>query len=278
MFDSKVDDDSGQEPPRAFVERIAALRTIPTGLTALDSLLDGGLPRSGLTLVMGCSDAGRYEFTVTAALATARAGVNVHILRREAESLEPRFVANMSGLPLDRVPDDEGQSSAAWNDLLELPINFSYDPWLSLDHIDRVVRRDSPGPNLVVIDRLELLGIPGIDDPTRADLAEITFQVADLARERGVCVLLLTEVSLLAPTARRHIPAIDDLAIPKLYVRAADVAIALHHSATFDHESDAATAMDLKVIKGAHGGDVDSRRLRVGLDEPRVRMLDLPGW
>lgn len=268
MFDSGGRDES----PSAFVERIAAMETVPTGISELDSRLGGGLPRSGLTLLVSCAPTGQHEFVVTAALEAARAGIGVHILRRQAATLERHFVANISDLRFDRIPDDEGRSATAWNELCKLPIDFPYDAWLALDQIDQAIRRESPGPTVVVIDSLESVGIPGVDHPSRADRAEIVFDIADMAREREVCVILLARVPLAAPTAHRHTPSISDLAIPKLYLRAADTVVALHHQAAFDHHSDLTTEIDVAIVKHPLAIDSDRRNLRLDLDESRARL------
>jgi KaiC/GvpD/RAD55 family RecA-like ATPase len=107
-FYSKLNDEPNWNIARAKGITFASVLTsnmpltIPTGITALDTDLSGGLPRGQLTSIVGPVNSGKSMFAVSLGANAIRAGYKV--LHVNLEGLEEetitRYTSNLSGVPL----------------------------------------------------------------------------------------------------------------------------------------------------------------------------------
>jgi replicative DNA helicase len=176
-------------------------RAVATCVSAVDTILDGGVRAGELVIVAGRPGAGKTAYALGIASDCAEAGGRVGVVSLEMgrEELADRLLARAAGTPLARIrtgelDDDENMRQwrahvGAWN------IRIAAPPSASTPQVITQARRwAARGLDLLVIDYLQLMKHGRAD---RHDLAigETTSALKQLARDLRVPVLLLSQLN-----------------------------------------------------------------------------------
>jgi DNA repair protein RadA/Sms len=183
--------------PLREVGTTATMRRLSTGIGELDRVLGGGLVPGSLVLLGGSPGIGKSTLTNMALGNLARAGHSTLYVSGEESAEQVRLRAERLVLdPADPVPGRHA---------LEVPILAETDLDAVLDTLA------SHAPQACVIDSVqtlragELSGAPGAVGQVR----EVTGRIMELAKERGIAVVLVGHVTkdgaLAGPRALEHL-------------------------------------------------------------------------
>lgn len=174
-----------------------------SGFAIIDEV--GALQPSDLDIIAGESSQGKTAFALNVALNAAKQGVPVVIYSLEmgAEQLASRLACIESeSLPsttiqYKRLNDEEfGKLYHAVMAMVNYPMYFNFRSNHELAALEQSIRRMCIAYDIkvVVIDYLQLLSAgDGVDRP--GEIAKITRRLKNLAKDLGVCILLLSQLN-----------------------------------------------------------------------------------
>lgn len=193
---------------------------IETGLIDLDKKLGGGLGNSDLVILGGRPSMGKTALATKIALNVARGvpGVDpdtgdivrrprhVHFfsLEMSGEQLASRLLSDLSGVPSNLIrlgKFDENQLMAirdADHVLNSLPMTIEQTGGISIGALSAKARREKRknGTGLIVVDYLQLMQAASSRGGNRVqEITEITVGLKALAKELGVPLLALSQLS-----------------------------------------------------------------------------------
>lgn len=158
---------------------------LPSGVSALDRILNGGLTTSRFTHVFGEAGSGKTTLALQFVSAACRLGIRVAYVNSEATS------------PLERLGQITGKSFTDVEDMIRLisPKSFE-EQGAVIDDLELYARE---GTRLVVIDTLTRLYRAALEDKTTNYVAhrELNMQAGilkGLARQKDIVVLVLNQV------------------------------------------------------------------------------------
>ena len=218
------------EAANAAFRREGQLAGVPSGFTDLDKLL-GGLHSSDLVILAGRPSMGKTALATNMAFHAARTVEDVetnrnHIvaffsLEMSAEQLATRILAEQTGIPSERIRrgelsnDDFERLVVVSQELERLPLFIDDTPALSIAALRTRARRLSrnPGLSMIVVDYLQLLhGSTTARNENRVqELSEITRGLKTVAKELGVPVLALSQLSRAVENRDDKRPQLSDL-------------------------------------------------------------------
>lgn len=197
---------------------------LATGLRDLDAL-SGGLHPGEVTIIAARPSMGKTDLAVNVSAAVAEAGKSVGIfsLEMSAEEITKRMLARLSTIPADRqrggrVSHHEMLSLAeASRQLDSLTLHIDDTPAPTVDAISARARRlqRRRGLDLIVVDYLQLIA-PGNSRNRRnanrtEDVTEISRALKVMAKEIGVPVIALSQLSRQVESREDKRPQLSDL-------------------------------------------------------------------
>ena len=221
----------------AAYKRESGVTGVATGLTDLDELL-GGLHASDLIILAGRPSMGKTALATNIAFNAARsyaeefdetgetrvldgAKVAFFSLEMSAEQLATRIVSEVAGLDSERLrrgkmnKDEFLRVVQAAQELSAVPFFIDDTPALSVAALRTRARRlkRTQGLDLIVVDYLQLMRGTG---PSRTDnrvqeISEITQGLKALAKELGLPVLALSQLSRAVEQRDNKRPQLSDL-------------------------------------------------------------------
>lgn len=213
---------------------------IPTGLAALDNLLDGG-PRPGQLIVIGARPGmGKSALAQTIGLHVARdLGIPVGVFNMEMQNAESgqRAIASTAKVPLHAVRRPERMTDEHWTRLTTGVEILGRVPFFTTDKAGlnilqvrsktRMLARKC-GVKLLVVDYLQLMA--GTDPKmSRAyQLEEVSRGLKTLAKELRVPVIALAQVNRSVERQEDAMPRLSDLKDCGSIEQDADVVLFLH--------------------------------------------------
>ena len=158
-----------------------------TGVTGLDDLLDGGLPRDSATVVQGSTGTGKTLLGLHFLLEGARRKERGVLFTLEETPDQLRSIAEGLGLDLDRAGAD-------------LAIRYTSPVELSTDRYLKEVRAQvaATGARRVVFDSLSTMSL-GVSSARR--FKEVVYAIAKHMRSAGVSLMMTMESEQLLGTA-----------------------------------------------------------------------------
>ncbi len=208
---------------------------VPTGFTDLDKLL-GGLQPSDLIIVAGRPGSGKTSFALSimqTAASKHHKRVALFSLEMSAEQLVQRLVASMGeldsqSLRLGKIEDaDYPRLVRATGDLSEMSIFIDDSASITPIEIRAKARRlqSEHGLDLIIIDYLQLMTIRGRIENRVQEIAQISRQLKELARELKIPVVALSQLSRAVESREDHRPQLADLRESGSIEQDADVVI-----------------------------------------------------
>jgi replicative DNA helicase len=199
------------------------LRGLATGFTDFDNKT-GGLRPGDLIIVAGRPSMGKTTLAVNMAEYAAvspdsKASVAIFSMEMPAEQLVTRMLASIGHVPLNsirggRISDDDWvRINSATSQLSEARIFIDESPALTPTDLRARARRlkREHGLDLIVVDYLQLMQVPGTKENRATEIAEISRGLKALAKELGVPVIALSQLNRAVEQRNEKKPVMSDL-------------------------------------------------------------------
>ncbi|MGA7538393.1 MAG: replicative DNA helicase, partial [Steroidobacteraceae bacterium] len=199
------------------------LRGLPTGFTDFDKLT-GGLRPGDLVIVAGRPSMGKTTLAVNMAEYAAvhqgtKASVAIFSMEMPSEQVITRMLSSIGGVPLGnlrsgRISDDDWvRITSATSQLSEAKIFLDETPALTPTELRARARRikREHGLNLIVVDYLQLMQVPGTKENRATEIAEISRGLKVLAKELAVPVIALSQLNRAVEQRDHKKPVMSDL-------------------------------------------------------------------
>jgi replicative DNA helicase len=199
------------------------LRGLATGFTDFDNKT-GGLRPGDLVIVAGRPSMGKTTLAVNMAEYAAvspdsKASVAIFSMEMPAEQLVTRMLASIGHVPLNsirsgRISDDDWvRINSATSQLSDARIFIDESPALTPTDLRARARRlkREHGLDLIVVDYLQLMQVPGTKENRATEIAEISRGLKALAKELGVPVIALSQLNRGVEQRNEKKPVMSDL-------------------------------------------------------------------
>jgi replicative DNA helicase len=199
------------------------LRGLPTGFTDFDKKT-GGLRGGDLVIVAGRPSMGKTTLAVNIAEHAAlspdsRAAVAIFSMEMPSEQVVTRMLSSIGHVPLNGIrsgqitDDDWVRITAATGQLSEARIFVDETPALTPTELRARARRlkREHGLDLVVVDYLQLMQVPGTKENRATEIAEISRGLKALAKELNVPVIALSQLNRSVEQRQEKKPVMSDL-------------------------------------------------------------------
>lgn len=206
---------------------------ISTGLSKLDEALGGGIKPGRVIVLAARPSVGKTSLAAQIGLNVAALGQPVLVLSQEMQAgdLVDRAIANLGRVELDHlmtgklVDDDWVRVTQAADAATRLPLSIDDQPALTLLDIRAKARQvqQRGGLALLIVDYLQLCSSTSGFDKRHHQIEQISRGMKQLAKELGLCVLLLSQLN-----RERGEPELDNLKESGAIEEDADTVIMLH--------------------------------------------------
>lgn len=234
------------------------VRGIPTGFAKIDAILNGGLNRGALVILGARPSMGKSAIALNIAANCAR-DYSVLFLSQEMTigELLDRTNAQLGRIPLGSVisgemTDDEWtRFSYAGQKLSDLNLHFDEQPALTLLEVrsKAQIMKRRHGLDILIIDYLQLMSGDGSN--RNAEIEEITRGLKALAKELGIVVIALSQLSRNAANKQR--PGLADLRDSGAIEQDADIVAFLHREEVENPQSNMQGLADIFIAKNRQG-------------------------
>ncbi len=227
-----------------------SLRGLPTGFTDFDNMT-GGLRPGDLVIVAGRPSMGKTTLAVNMAEYAAlrpgekRASVAIFSMEMPSEQVITRMLSSVGGVPLHNLrsgkisDDDWVRITSATTQLSEAKIFVDETPALSpmeLRARSRRVKREH-GLDLIVVDYLQLMQVPGNKENRATEIAEISRGLKVLAKELAVPVIALSQLNRGVEQRENKKPVMSDLRESGSIEQDADMILLIYRPEVYDREN-----------------------------------------
>ena len=200
---------------------------VPTGLRDLDDKL-GGLHQSDLIIIAGRPSMGKTSLATNIAFNAAKniqdngkkSSVAFFSLEMSSEQLSTRIISEQARIGSNdirrgRISDEQfDQFLETSKDISELPLFIDETPAISIAAMSNRARRIKRlhGLDLIVVDYIQLMkGLFNNKDGRVQEISQITQGLKAIAKELGVPVLALSQLSRQVEQRDDHKPQLADL-------------------------------------------------------------------
>ena len=241
------------------------LRGLPTGFTDFDKLT-GGLRGGDLMIVAGRPSMGKTTLAVNMAEYAAvhpgtRASVALFSMEMPAEQLITRMLSSIGGVPLNslrsgRISDDDWvRITGATSQLSEAKIFVDESPALNPTELRARARRvkREHGLNLIVVDYLQLMYVPGTRENRATEIAEISRGLKALAKELQVPVIALSQLNRAVEQREHKRPVMSDLRESGSLEQDADLILLIYREEVYDRNTTKKGVAEIDLVKHRNG-------------------------
>ncbi len=200
---------------------------VPTGLTDLDEKL-GGLHKSDLVIIAGRPSMGKtalatniaYHAAKNIQLKDLKSSVAFFSLEMSSEQLSTRILSEQSRIKSNDIrrgkatEEELGRYIETSRDIYELPLYIDETPAITISTLSNRARRIKRlfGLSLIVVDYIQLMRTSSKRNDGRVqEISEITQGLKALAKELGVPVLALSQLSRAVEQRDDKKPQLADL-------------------------------------------------------------------
>jgi len=200
---------------------------VPTGLTDLDEKL-GGLHKSDLVIIAGRPSMGKTALATNIAYYAAKniydnnekASVAFFSLEMSSEQLSTRILSEQSRIQSNDIRRGKATEEQlnryieTSRNIYDLPLYIDETPAISISALSNRARRLKRlfGLKLIVVDYIQLMRTNSKRNDNRVqEISEITQGLKALAKELGVPVVALSQLSRAVETRDDKIPQLSDL-------------------------------------------------------------------
>ena len=199
------------------------LRGLPTGFTDFDRLT-GGLRGGDLVIVAGRPSMGKTTLAVNMAEYAAvspdsKAAVAIFSMEMPSDQLVTRMLSSIGHVPLNSIrsgqisDEDWVRITAATSQLSDARIFIDESAALTPTELRARARRikREHGLDLVIIDYMQLMQVPGTQENRATEIAEISRGLKALAKELNVPVIALSQLNRSVEARTEKKPVMSDL-------------------------------------------------------------------
>ena len=241
------------------------LRGLPTGFTDFDKLT-GGLRPGDLVIVAGRPSMGKTTLAVNMAEYAAvhqgtRASVAIFSMEMPSEQVITRMLASVGGVPLTnlrsgRISDDDWvRITSATSQLSEAKIFIDETPALTPTELRARARRlkREHGLDLIVVDYLQLMQVPGTKENRATEIAEISRGLKVLAKELAVPVIALSQLNRSVEQREHKKPVMSDLRESGAIEQDSDMILLIYREEVYDKNTTKKGIAEIDLAKHRNG-------------------------
>ena len=215
-------------------------KKLKTGVIPLDNAL-GGLERSTVIVVAGRPSMGKTSLAMNIATFMSMQNLRIYVFSIEmtVEQIVNRIVSSITSVPFESIEKNlmsdeqrrivkEAKSYLTSLDMIVDPC--IYKSAISPDKIRSVLKQTCAHKpvDCVMIDYLQLMKSPKSKDGRQNEVAEMSRQIKQIAKEFDVPVMLLSQVNRAAEGRKSNRPRLSDLRESGSIEQDADVVLMLH--------------------------------------------------
>jgi replicative DNA helicase len=241
------------------------LRGLPTGFADFDKLT-GGLRPGDLVIVAGRPSMGKTTLAVNMAEYAAvhpgtRASVAIFSMEMPSEQVITRMLASIGGVALSslrsgKISDDDWvRITSATSQLSEAKIFVDEAPALNPTELRARARRikREHGLDLVVVDYLQLMQVPGTQENRATEIAEISRGLKALAKEMQVPVIALSQLNRAVEQREHKRPVMSDLRESGAIEQEADMILLIYREEVYDRNTTKKGIAEIDLVKHRNG-------------------------
>ncbi|MFK5986340.1 MAG: replicative DNA helicase [Pseudomonadota bacterium] len=241
----------------------SAFTGIPTSFTDFDKLTSGLQP-ADLIIVAARPSMGKTSFAMNIAenvAIGAGKGVAVFSMEMPADSLTLRMLSSLGRINQTKVrsgqldDDDWARLTSAMSILNTAPIHIDDTPALSPTDMKSRVRRllREHEIDLIVIDYLQLMQIPGRGDNRVNEISEISRGLKAMAKEMNVPVIALSQLNRSLEQRPNKRPIMSDLRESGAIEQDADLIVFIYRDEVYNEESEHKGIAEIIIGKQRNG-------------------------
>jgi replicative DNA helicase len=242
-----------------------ALRGLPTGFTDFDKIT-GGLRGGDLVIVAGRPSMGKTTLAVNMAEYAAvnpryKASVCIFSMEMPSEQLMTRMLSSLGGVHLGglrsgRISDDDWvRVTSATSQLSDARIFIDETPGLTPTDLRARARRvkREHGLDLVVVDYLQLMQVPGTKENRATEISEISRGLKALAKELAIPVIALSQLNRGVEQRENKVPVMSDLRESGAIEQDADIILLIYREEVYDKETTRKGIAEIHIAKHRNG-------------------------
>lgn len=245
---------------------------VPTGLIDLDKKTSG-LQKSDLIILAARPSMGKTAFSLCVAKNAAAKGNSVMIfsLEMSKEQLTQRFLAMEAMIDASRLrtgdlnAEDWKALSKAADSLDKAKIYIDDTPNVPLMEMKNKCRRlkEKEGLDLVIVDYLQLMESGGRVESRQLEIAALSRQMKQMARELDCPVIALSQLSRASEKRTDNRPVLSDLRDSGAIEQDADVVLFLYRDEVYNPDTEKPGECEVIIAKQRNGpiGTVEVRWL-----------------
>ncbi len=241
------------------------LRGLASGFADFDAKT-GGLRPGDLVVVAGRPSMGKTTLAVNMAEFAAvspdtKASVAIFSMEMPAEQLVTRMLSSIGHVPLNsirtgRISDDDWvRITAATSQLSEARIFIDETPALTPTELRARARRikREHGLDLVVVDYLQLMQVPGTKENRATEIAEISRGLKVLAKELALPVIALSQLNRGVEQREKKKPVMSDLRESGGIEQDADMILLIYRDEVYDKDTTKKGIAEIDLAKHRNG-------------------------
>ena len=242
-----------------------SMRGLPTGFADFDRKT-GGLRPGDLVIVAGRPSMGKTTLAMNIAEYAAvnpgtRSSVAIFSMEMPAEQLLTRMLSSIGGVPLNGIrsgqisDEDWVRVTAATSQLSEARIFIDESPSLTPTELRARARRVARehGLDLVVVDYLQLMQVPGTKENRATEIAEISRGLKALAKELQVPVIALSQLNRGVEQRTEKKPVMSDLRESGAIEQDADMILLIYREEVYDKNTPKRGIAEIDLAKHRNG-------------------------
>ena len=242
-----------------------ALRGLPTGFTDFDKIT-GGLRAGDLVIVAGRPSMGKTTLAVNMAEYAAvnpnrRASVAIFSMEMPSEQLMTRMLSSIGGVNLGalrsgRISDEDWvRVTGATSQLSDARIFIDETPGLTPTDLRARARRvkREHGLDLVVVDYLQLMQVPGTKENRATEISEISRGLKALAKELAIPVIALSQLNRSVEQREHKKPVMSDLRESGAIEQDADIILLIYREEVYDKNTTKKGIAEIDIAKHRNG-------------------------
>jgi replicative DNA helicase len=241
------------------------LRGLPSGFDEFDRKT-GGLRPGDLVIVAGRPSMGKTTFAVNMAEYAAlkgdvKASVVIFSMEMPSEQLMTRMLSSIGRVQLGHIrsgqisDEDWPRITGAAGQLSESRIFIDETPALTPTELRARARRvkREHGLNLVVVDYLQLMQVPGTKENRATEIAEISRGLKALAKELSVPVIALSQLNRGVEQRVDKKPVMSDLRESGAIEQDADMILLIYREEVYDKNTTKKGMAEIDLAKHRNG-------------------------
>ena len=243
---------------------------VPTGLIDVDRTTSG-LQKSDLVILAARPSMGKTAFALCVAKNAASKGNRVMIfsLEMSKEQLTQRLLAMESLIDATKLrtgdlnTEDWKALSKAADALDKAPIYIDDTPGMPLMEMKNKCRRlkEKEGLDLVIVDYLQLMEMGGRVESRQLEVAALSRQLKQMARELDCPVIALSQLSRASEQRKDNRPVLSDLRDSGAIEQDADVVFFLYRDEVYNPETETPGECEVIIAK-QRNGPIGTERVR----------------